>query len=40
MNPTVFSSVDGEGYIDVWDISKDLESPLIHYKAEGIFNIF
>ncbi len=32
-NPTVFSTCDGDGYIDLWDISGDLEVPLTHYKA-------
>lgn len=28
-HPSVFSSVDGDGYIDVWDINKDSEGPLV-----------
>lgn len=32
-NPCIFSSVDGEGYIDLWDLSEDLEVPIIHQKA-------
>jgi dynein intermediate chain len=33
-NPSVFSSVDGEGYIDIWDLSKDVEVPIYHEKAD------
>ena len=33
MHPSVFASVDGDGYIDVWDINKDIESPIVHKKA-------
>lgn len=36
-NSTVFASVDGDGYIDLWDISGDLEAPLSHYKAGQTF---
>lgn len=38
-NSTVFGSVDGDGYIDLWDISGDLEVPLTHYKA-GILKLY
>lgn len=34
-NPTLFTSVDGEGYIDLWDLSRDLEVPILHYKADS-----
>jgi len=34
-NPYLFSSVDGEGYIDLWDLSKDLEIPHVHHKADS-----
>jgi len=34
-NPTLFSSVDGEGYIDLWDLSKDLEVPYIRHKGDS-----
>jgi len=33
-NPTLFSSVDGEGYIDLWDLSKDLEVPYIRHRGD------
>jgi len=33
-NPTLFSSVDGEGYIDLWDLSKDFEVPVYHQKCD------
>ena len=32
-NPSLFTAVDGEGYIDLWDISKDTETPILHYKT-------
>ena len=32
-NSTIFGTVDGDGYIDLWDISGDLEVPLTHLKA-------
>jgi len=34
-NPTIFSSVDGEGYIDLWDLSKDFEVPVYHEKCDA-----
>ena len=36
-NPCLFTSVDGEGYIDLWNLSQDLEMPIIHQKAGKIF---
>ena len=32
MNPTVFGAVDGEGCIDIWDLTHDREVPRVHYK--------
>jgi dynein intermediate chain len=32
-NPSIFASVDGEGFIDLWDLEGDLEVPLVHYKT-------
>jgi dynein intermediate chain len=32
-NPHLFASVDGEGFVDLWDLSKDLEIPLLHHKS-------
>ena len=29
----MWASVDGDGFIDIWDINKDTESPLVHKKA-------
>jgi len=34
VNPTLFSSVDRDGYIDVWDLSKDLEVPYLRHKGD------
>lgn len=33
MHPGVFASVDGDGYVDVWDICKDMDSPISHKNA-------
>ncbi|KAM3143896.1 hypothetical protein pb186bvf_003947 [Paramecium bursaria] len=30
---TMFTSVDGEGYVDLWDISQDLEAPITRHKS-------
>ena len=34
-NPSLFSAVDGEGYIHLWDISKSLDAPIVKYKADS-----
>ena len=36
-NPALFSSVDAEGYIDLWDLSKDFEVPIYHQKNGILF---
>jgi len=28
-HPAVFASVDAEGYVDVWDINRDKDAPII-----------
>ena len=33
MHPSVFASCDGDGFVDVWDINKDVESPVVHTNA-------
>jgi len=33
VHPAVFASVDGDGFIDIWDISRDTESPIARRKA-------
>lgn len=33
VHPSVFAQVDGDGYVDVWDINRDTESPIAHKKA-------
>lgn len=33
VHPTVFAQVDGDGFIDIWDINKDTESPIARKKA-------
>lgn len=34
MNPGLFCSVDGEGYLDLWDLAEDTENPAYH-EQEG-----
>ena len=31
--PSIFSSCDGEGFIDIWDLNKDIEAPIIRKKT-------
>ena len=33
VHPSVFSTCDGEGYIDIWDINKDIEAPIARKKT-------
>jgi len=33
VHPTVFAQVDGDGYIDVWDMNKDWDTPIAHMAA-------
>lgn len=33
VHPSVFAQVDGDGFVDIWDINKDTESPIAHKKA-------
>lgn len=33
VHPAMFSSVDGEGYVDLWDLSTDMEAPITRHKA-------
>ena len=33
VHPSVFAQVDGDGFVDIWDINKDVESPIAHKKA-------
>lgn len=33
VHPSVFATCDGEGYIDVWDINKDIEAPIARKKT-------
>lgn len=33
MHPSIFASCDGDGFVDVWDINKDIESPVVHVNA-------
>lgn len=49
-NPGLFSSVDGEGFLDIWDLAEDIENPAYHeqegktkyelYDLFGILNFF
>jgi len=29
-NPGLFSAVDGEGFLDIWDLAEDIENPSYH----------
>jgi len=31
-HPAIFSTVDGEGHVDLWNLNKDLESPIVRYE--------
>lgn len=33
VHPSVFAQVDGDGYVDIWDINKDTDSPIVHKKG-------
>ena len=33
VHPSVFAQVDGDGFVDIWDINRDTESPIAHKKA-------
>ncbi len=33
VHPSVFASCDGDGYVDIWDINKDMESPQVHKRV-------
>lgn len=33
VHPSIFASVDGDGFIDIWDINKDHESPIARKKV-------
>ena len=33
VHPSIFASVDGDGYIDLWDINKDVEAPIARKKV-------
>ena len=33
INPLLFSAVDGEGYVELWDLAGDKEVPRTRYKA-------
>ncbi len=35
-HPSVFASCDGEGYLDIWDINKDIEAPQVHKKTSNM----
>jgi dynein intermediate chain len=32
-HPSVFCSIDGDGYMDIWDINRDIESPICREKT-------
>lgn len=36
VHPSLFASVDGDGFIDVWDINKDVEAPIARKKVHDV----
>ncbi|EAR83965.3 cytoplasmic dynein intermediate chain (macronuclear) [Tetrahymena thermophila SB210] len=34
VNPSLFCCVDGEGYLDVWDLCEDIENPVYHEQED------
>ena len=38
VHPSVFATCDGDGYIDIWDINKDIETPIFRKKANDQTN--
>jgi dynein intermediate chain, cytosolic len=34
-HPSIFANVDGQGYLDVWDLGKDSELPIIREKPQN-----
>lgn len=38
VHPSIFAAVDGDGYIDLWDINKDVEAPIARKKVNGSTN--
>ena len=34
-HPSVFASCDAEGYVDVWDLGADMESPVLHARRDA-----
>jgi dynein intermediate chain len=39
-HPTLFSTVDGEGYIDLWDLCVDIEAPIMRLKTGKLFKLY
>lgn len=33
VHPSVFATCDGEGYVDIWDINRDIEAPIARKKT-------
>ena len=33
MHPSIFANCDGDGYIEVWDINRDTEAPVVHKQT-------
>mmetsp|Transcript_2586 Transcript_2586/g.4337 ORF Transcript_2586/g.4337 Transcript_2586/m.4337 type:complete len:224 (+) Transcript_2586:1293-1964(+) len=33
VHPTVFAQVDGDGFLDIWNINIDMDSPIVHKMA-------
>jgi len=35
VHPSLFASCDAEGFVDLWDINKDLENPIAHHRRDN-----
>ena len=33
-HPSVFASCDAEGYVDIWNINKDIETPIVRKQVQ------
>lgn len=36
VHPAVFASCDGEGYLDIWDLNRDIEAPITRKKTGNL----
>ena len=36
VHPSVFASCDGEGYLEIWDLNRDVEAPITRKKTGSL----